>query len=119
MAPRLVLHKATVAPGEVYYFLARPETYTGDISTATGVEKAGTNEQDRPPTAVAALVSNGKLFRLIGSYTTGTKKRTVKFLCTKGKLSTAFDSLNGKTYTGGLGSGTLSAIRISQKATFF
>lgn len=119
MAPRLVLHRVTVSADEQYFFLARPDTYAGDIGTTCGISKATDTEQDRPPTKVAALVSNGKLFRLAASYTVGTKKRTVKLLCSKAKLGDVFDALDGKTYSGASGSGTLSAVRVTQKAIYF
>lgn len=119
MAPKVVLHKVTISADEEYYFLTRPETYTGDIGTQTGVSKASDTEQDRPPIPIGNLVTNGKLFRVVVSYKSGTRNRTAKLLCARNKIGTILDGLEGKTYTGNNGSsGQITSVRIAQKATF-
>jgi hypothetical protein len=119
MAPKFALHRITLSADEEYYFLSRPETYTGDIGTQTGITKATDTEQDRPEVDVDKLVRNGKLFRVTVSYKAGTKYRTAKLLCAKTKLGTVLDGLKGKTYTGNNGSsGQITSVRIAQKATF-
>lgn len=119
MAPKLILHRATLSADEEYYFLAPPNSYNGDIGTATGISKATETEQNKAPTSVAALVTNGKLFRIKASYMAGAKQRTIKLLCQKIKLSTILDDLNGKIYTGGSINGKIFAVRFSQKASFY
>lgn len=118
MAPFLVLHRCTISADEEYYFLARPDTYSGDIGTATGITKAAESEQDRPQIPVATLVTNAKLFRITASYKAGIKNRTIKLLCSKAKLGTVLDALKGNSYTGKTGSGTITSVRVTQKAVF-
>lgn len=119
MAPRFVLHRITLSADEQYYFLSRPETYTGDIGTQTGITKASETEQDRPEINVDKLVRNGKLFRIAISYKQGTKYRSAKLLCAKTKLGGILDGLKGKTYQGnGSNSGVITSVRIAQKASF-
>lgn len=118
MAAILVLHRVTLSADEEYYFLAPPNSYTGDIGTATGISKAADSEQDRPETPVSKLVSNGKLFRLAASYKVGTKTRSVKLLCARTKIGTALDVLDGASYVGRDGGGTLTSVRVTQKAIY-
>lgn len=115
MAAILELYKATISADEEYYFLQSPGSYTGDISTSTGITAASETEEDRPAISVNNLVRKGKLFRITVSYIEGTRRRTGKLLCTKAKLGTIFDDLNNKSFRGG----TIKSVRIAQKAAFY
>lgn len=114
MAPILKLYKATVGT-QNYFFLQSPTSYSGSIDTLTGVAEAADTEFDEPATSVQNLVSKGKLFRVLVSYTVGTAKRTAKLLVTRANLGTALDGLIGETLRGG----TITSARIPQKAQFF
>lgn len=118
MAQILDLYKATVGVGlnnTTYFFLARPGTYSGDISTVTGVTKATETEQDQPAISVANLLGKGLLFRVVASYTAAGKRKTVRLLCTKNNLGTIIDELDGKAYNGGV----LKAVRFPRRSTFY
>lgn len=114
MAAILKLHKATIG-STTYFFLQSPTGYDGSIDTATGVSEATDAEQDEPATSVTALVSKGKLFRAVIEYSDGTIRKRAKLLIARDKLSTALDSLEGETFRGG----TITSVRIPQKAQFF
>lgn len=118
MAAILELYRATLgtAPDvKEYFFLGRPGTFSGDVATACGIAKAAASEQDQPPISVAALLGKGLLFRVVASYTAGGKRRSVRLLCTKTKLGTILDDLDGKAYNGG----TLTAVRFPRRSTFY
>lgn len=115
MAPILKRFKATIGT-TTYYFLQAPNSYGGTVDTATGITEAEDTDEDQPSTAVAELVRKGKLFRLVVEYTTGTARRSAKLLVTREKLATALDDLIGETFKG---AGTITSVRIPQKATFF
>lgn len=115
MAPILKLYKATIGT-TTYYFLQSPTSYGGTVDTATGITEAEDTDQDQPFTAVAELVRKGKLFRLAVEYgATGVPKKTAKLLVTRDKLTTALDDLLDEPFRGG----TITSVRIPQKATFF
>lgn len=119
MAPFLALHRMEIAADQQYFFLTRPESYQGDIGTATGIKIAADSEKDRPDISVEKLVTNGKLFRIVVTYKVGNKRRTGHLLCTKEKLGTVFDALLNKTFTGKNGAnGVISSVGLSQKAKF-
>jgi hypothetical protein len=118
MAAILELYRATVGDGvdsKEYFFLGRPGTFSGDVATACGIVKATATEQDQPAISVAALLGKGLLFRIIASYTAAGKRKTVRLLCTKTKLGTILDTLDGKSFNGG----TLSAVRFPRRSTFY
>lgn len=118
MAAILQLYRATLGTGATakeYFFLGRPGTFTGDVATACGVAKAAESEQDEPAISVSALLGKGLLFRIVASYTEGGKRKTVRLLCTKTKLGTILDDLDGKSFSGG----TLTAVRFPRRSTFY
>lgn len=114
----LVLHKVSITSGsasKVWYFKAPDGTYTGAISTATGVDKAADTEQDEAPHRVSDLLAKGILTRITVSYGTGTSRKQAKLLCQRTKVGTVLDDLEGKA----LKSSTISSARIPRSMSFY
>lgn len=93
-----------------YYFQTKKNTYKGDISAASGVEKApDTFENDEPLIPIHQLVLSGKLMRLQAECKSGTKKKLVEVLVRRDKveevLAAPTGSLEGKAF------GTFGTIR--------
>lgn len=108
-------YKATVGT-KVYYFLQRPSNYAGGLDTATGITDVEDTELDEPMTSVAALVSKGKLFRVVCNCSNGTSRRTRKLLVTRDKFAAALDDLIDETFPDGY---KITSVRIPQKAQYF
>ncbi|AFY94629.1 hypothetical protein [Chamaesiphon minutus] len=95
---------ATAGGGvSTYYFQTKKNTYKGDISAQTGVEKApDTFENDEPIIPIHQLVLSGKLMRLHAECKNGTKKRMVEILVRRDKveevLAQPTGSLEGKAF---------------------
>jgi hypothetical protein len=86
-----------------YYFQTKKNTYKGDISAATGVEKAAdTFNNDEPLVPLAQLILSGKLMRLNAETTNGGKKKMVEVLIRRDKVEEALaqptGSLEGKVF---------------------
>jgi len=93
-----------------YYFQTKKNAYKGDISAASGVEKAAdTFENDEPLIPIHQLIISGKLMRLSAECKNGTRKKMVEILIRRDKVEEALaqptGSLEGKTF------GTFGTIR--------
>jgi hypothetical protein len=107
MAAFLTLHKATVTRGtetDNYFFLARPDIYTGDVATQTGVSEAAPAEKDEPRYSVAELLGKGILKRVVTNASSGSgatlRRKTHRMLVTTAKSLTVLDGLKGKSIGG-------------------
>lgn len=115
----LVLHKVTLGAGaaaKTYYCLLNPTTYTS-IDAVVGISKVTEDsEKNSVKSDVAELIGAGVLFRIVcyGKSSDG-KRRSFNILCTREKIGTALDGLEGKTIHGV----TVGAGRIKRTATFY
>lgn len=107
MAAFLKLHKAVVTRGtetDNYFFLARPDIYTGDVATQTGISEAANAEKDEPRYSVAELLGKGILKRVVTNASSGTgatlRRKTHRLLVVTAKSLTILDALVGKSIGG-------------------
>lgn len=112
------LDKYTATIGTVKYpFKAPKGLYAGTIATATGITATIEADQDLPEYPVKELLKKGILRRVTAITTTSTGKRSrLGLLCTKDKLATILDALQGDSYTiTNGGSGTIKTVGFSRR----
>ena len=103
------------APAMTYYFKSREGTYEGGISTETGIDEAGPDDQDMPCVKVEELLKSGQLMRLNAYGKEGTRPRSAKLLVTRAKLPFAIDGLVGKSINGWV----IKKASFPRRATFY
>lgn len=90
--------------GSTRFILSLPDVYGGNgytIGQALGITKAPDGfvaDDDDAGLSVSEGLRTGKLVRLRLSYREGSRSKSTKIVCPTGKVSTAINSIQGKTY---------------------
>ena len=83
-----------------YLFKSKKGLYDGTIATITGVSKASEAEEDEPTYDIGQLLQKGILVRVKGRQMVNGKQRTVNLVCSREKVATILEALEGTPYNG-------------------